>query len=143
MFSPGPSLSDYMPDGSVAPSAPVPAGPPAAPEHLQARPAPEMPVAPQQLPAAPGPAAASRSAGLSLIGAAVATGVGGWFGGGFGAGAGLLLFGGVRNALRARSAWVSSPPDATVATRSATLALFGLCAGGYLGYRAYVRKTDG
>lgn len=142
MLSPGPSLSDYLPDGSPVGPAPVPATSAQAPQHLQVQPVPQVP-APVALPAAPSPTAARRSAGLGIIGAAVATGVGGWLGGGFGAGAGLLLFGGVRNALRARAAWIGTPADPQVATRSATLALFGLCAGGYLGYRAYVRKTDG
>jgi hypothetical protein len=148
MLAAGPSLADYLPDGTpVAAPAPIPEGSSRlAPEHLQARPsaqsAPSAPLGPVPV-TAPSAPAARRSAGLTLLGAAVATAAGAWLGGGWGAGAGLLLFGGTRNALRARSAWVAAPPDPTVATRSATLALVGLVAGGYLGYRAYARNTDG
>lgn len=141
MLDAGPSLSDYLPDGTPLNQA---SSSTTAPEHLQVRPSPAVP-APAALPApqVDTGAAARRSAGLTLLGAAMATGAGAWMGGAFGAGAGLLVFGGVRNALRARSAWVATPPDTSVATRSATLALFGLCAGAYLGYRAYTRKNDG
>ena len=133
---PGPSLSDYL----VSTPEPQPASGPVAPEHLQVRPSAGPLVAPVAV--APTDAGmARRNAGLTLIGAALATGAGAWFGGGFGAGAGLLLFGGMRNALRARSAWASSPPNLAEGTRSATLALFGLGVGGYFGYRAYTRNS--
>lgn len=135
----GPSLSDYLA------STPEPqATSPAAPEHLQVRPSTGPLVAPDQQPLAPAAetGTARRHAGLTLIGAALATGGGAWLGGGFGAGAGLLLFGGMRNALRARTAWSAAPPNLAEGTRSATLALFGLGVGGYLGYRAYTRKSS-
>lgn len=86
--------------------------------------------------------AARRGAGLGLILATAGTGTGLWVGGPCGAGAGLLLVGAARNALRASRGW--RDPDPLVrqdAGTSAALALFGTLLGGYLGYRVYVKRT--
>lgn len=142
MFGAGPLTDAYL--GQPAdPGSDLmsPAPPVVAPSHLQAPPPPAAPPlpAPATTPsAAPG---LRTRAGLALIGAAAATAVGAWLGGGYGAGAGLLLYGGGRNALRARAAWIGTPPDPAGGTRAATLALFGLGVGGYLGYRAFTRNT--
>jgi hypothetical protein len=86
--------------------------------------------------------AARRGAGIGLLLATAGTGVGLWIGGPVGAGAGLLLVGAARNAVRATRDW----RDADLLVRqeagtNAALALFGTLLGGYLGYRVYSKRT--
>lgn len=85
---------------------------------------------------------ARRGAGFGLLLATAGTGAGLWLGGPLGAGAGLLLVGAARNALRATRDWRSPDPLARQeAGTSAALGLFGTLLGGYLGYQVYVKRT--
>lgn len=86
--------------------------------------------------------AARRGAGFGLILATAGTGAGLWLGGPMGAGAGLLIVGATRNALRATRDWRSPDPVARQeAGTSAALGLFGALLGGYLGYQVYAKRT--
>lgn len=88
-------------------------------------------------------AAAARGAGVALVFAALGGGIGAAVGGAWGFGAGILLVGSARNAIRARQLWTA--PDASdreEAAKSATMGIVGAAAGGYLAYQAY-RKDRG
>lgn len=88
-------------------------------------------------------AAAARGAGVALVFAAVGGGIGAALGGAWGLGAGILLVGALRNAVRARQLWgARDESDREEAAKSATMGVVGAAAGGYLAYQAY-RKERG
>lgn len=109
---------------------------------------PHMPFAPPAATWAPGiatvqesDAAARRGAGIGVLIAAAGAGLGAWAGGWCGAGAGLVLVGALRNAVRAKQLWPSAlPVDREEAAKSATMAVFGTALGGYLIYKAYQQQ---
>lgn len=107
----------------------------AAPEHLQPRAAAPSP-APGPLPP-PLTRTAERTAAAGVLMAAGAAAVGAYFGGAWGAGAGALLFGASRNAIRAGRLW--GGPEQGEATKAATVSLFGFGVGGVCAYQAYQR----
>lgn len=82
---------------------------------------------------------------MALVFAALGGGIGAVVGGPWGLGAGLLLVGAARNALRARQLWsAQAPEDREEAATSATMGVVGAAAGGYLAYRAYRKdQSDG
>lgn len=89
-------------------------------------------------PLAPAASPSSLSAGTGLLMVVAGTAAGFWLGGPWGAGAGLLLTGAGRNAVRAQQAWGSPDPAQRLeAGKSATMAVFGIGIGGYLSYLAY------
>jgi hypothetical protein len=86
-------------------------------------------------------AAVRRGAGMAVVLASFGMAAGWVVGGVHGAGAGLLLVGAARNALRARADWRS--PDESMraeAAKSATMAIAGIALGGYLIYDARSRR---
>lgn len=100
------------------------------------------PTAPAPSAAAPAvalsPRRAAVGAGVSLLVAAAGLGAGALLGGLWGAGAGLLMAGALRNGARAHKLWQSpDDSDRQEAVSSATMAVIGTGAGGYLAYRAY------
>lgn len=141
-------LSEYD-YGLTAPSAdlgPMPLAPApepeplarSAPRHLQPQPVAAAPPALAPVPTAPRPP--SRAwAGLTLVAAALAGGLGYRLGGGWGAAAGALYVGGARNALRTCRTIGS---DTAEATKSGTVALFGLAGAGYMTYRAAKARSE-
>jgi hypothetical protein len=94
------------------------------------------PIAPEPQPASA--TAPSKSAGTAvvLLGAGALTGL--VAGGLWGAGAGALLVGATRNALRAKGEWQS---DAGSAAQAILFALAGMGLGGYCAYKAYQSST--
>lgn len=94
---------------------------------------------------APAPAASLPSrtrTGLGVL-AAIGAGVAGYaIGGWWGLGAGVLLWGGGRNAVRASRGWGKPAPAHQEATKSAAAAVFGLGAGGFCAYKAYEARND-
>lgn len=119
-----------------------------APEHLRAhgdvtdpatQPAPPPPPTPPGGALAPAtvaepPTGGSRTkAGFSLLGAVVSGAAGYWLGGGYGAGAGVLYFGALRNAVRTAG---TVGKDGAEAAKAGTVTLLGLAAAGYLTYQA-------
>jgi len=82
---------------------------------------------------------------VALIFAALGAGVGAAVGGAWGLGAGVLLVGSARNAIRARQLWgAPEERDREEAAKSATMGIVGVAAGGYLAYQAYRKdRSDG
>ena len=78
----------------------------------------------------------SKSAGLGLLAVVVGAGAGYAIKGKWGALAGALAVGGLRNGQRAIQAWRSPTGDESEAQKSGLVALLGLAAAGYAGYKA-------
>jgi hypothetical protein len=84
---------------------------------------------------------ASRRAGTAIVFAGVGLGAGALLGGLWGAGSGLLFSGAALNALRARTLWASDyADDKKEAVKTTVMAVIGVAAAGYLGYRAKQAK---
>lgn len=127
---------------------PAPA-PDASPDLISPGPsaAPAPPPSPiQPLPVPPAPTAdpaASRRAGAAVVFAGVGIGTGALLGGLWGAGSGLFFSGAAMNALRARTLWASDfADDRKEAIKTTVMAVIGVAAAGYLGYRAKQAKDD-
>ena len=83
-----------------------------------------------------------QAAGWIVLAAGAGAAVGAVLGGGWGAASGLLLAGAGANAWRAQRDW-GSPDEAArgEAAKSATLTVFGIGIGGWLGYKAHQART--
>jgi hypothetical protein len=138
-------IPGYEPSGYGDP-APTPDTSPdlISPGPAAAQPPPLSPLQPLPAPSAPtADPAASRRAGAAVVLAGVGIGTGALLGGLWGAGSGLFFSGAAMNALRARSLWVSDyADDRKEAIKTTVMAVLGVAAAGYLGYRAKQAKDD-
>lgn len=122
-------------------------GPPLAPTETPPAvlPGPLVPV--PQPPAAPTvDPTASRRAGAAIVFAGIGVGTGALLGGLWGAGSGLLFAGAAMNAYRSRALWASDyADDKKEAVKTTVMAVVGIAAAGYLGYKAKAKhdKKDG
>lgn len=130
------------PDGSPDLISPGPT--PASSQIPSMAPIPGPALAPLPAPSAPTiDPSASRRAGAAVVFAGVGIGAGALLGGLWGAGSGLLFSGAALNALRARTLWASDfADDRKEAVKTTVMAVIGVAAAGYLGYRARQAKDE-
>ena len=81
----------------------------------------------------------AKTAGVGLLAVVVGGAAGYWAGGWRGGAAGVLLTGAARNGYRSGQLWGK---DQEEAAKSASVALFGAVAGGWMAYSAYEEEKD-